>query len=139
MPGSASSQGASDSGWYAGDHTLQRRSGGHFYASATIDGAPISMMVDTGASVIALTGADARAAGLHWDDNQVRKVARGASGAVYGVPTTLREVEIGGMARQNVSAIIVPNGLDVSLLGQSYLSQIGTVEIKGDTMVMSER
>ena len=134
---SSAKQGAASSDWFAGDHTLTRRGDGHFYASTTIDGAPVRMMVDTGASVIALTGSDAMAAGLHWDDEDVRPVGRGASGTVYGVPAQLREVEVGGMTRSNVDAIIIPDGLDVSLLGQSYLSQIGAVEINGDTMVMS--
>lgn len=137
--GKSSAQSPAGSDWFAGDHTLNRRSDGHFYASTSIDGSPVRMLVDTGASVIALTGADARAAGLHWDEEDVRPIGRGASGTVYGVPARLREVEVGGMVRSNVSAIIVPRGLDVSLLGQSYLSQIGAVEINGDTMVMSSR
>ena len=136
-PQSVAANGQASSDWYAGDHTLERRGDGHFYATANVDGASIKMMVDTGASVIALTGDDARSIGLHWDDSDVRAIGRGASGNVYGVPTRLSEVEIGGMTRSNVSAVIVPNGLDVSLLGQSYLSQIGAVEINGDTMVMS--
>lgn len=125
--------------WDSADgHTLTRGRDGHFYASARIDGRDVNMMVDTGASVIALTGRDASAIGLRWNESDVGPVARGASGTVYGVRTRLREVEIGGMKRQNVSAMIIPRGLDVSLLGQSYLSQIGTVEITGNEMVLSE-
>lgn len=122
---------------WAGEHTLKRRADGHFYASASIDGASVEMMVDTGATVIALTADDATAAGLYWDDSDVRHIGSGASGAVYGVPTRLREVEIGGMVRRNVSAVIIPEGLGISLLGQSYLSQIGALEIADDQMVMS--
>ena len=47
------------------------------------------------------------------------------------------EVEIGGMVRHNVDAAIIPDGLEISLLGQSYLAQIGSVEINGSQMVMS--
>lgn len=130
----ASSEASSD--WYAGDHTLQREADGHFYANARVGGASMRMMVDTGASVIALTGSDARAAGLHWDDSEVRPIGRGASGDVYGVATTLNEVEIGGIVRRNVAAVIVPEGLDISLLGQSYLSKVGDVNISGDQMVL---
>lgn len=132
---SGSQQGSSD--WYAGDHTLERQGDGHFYASARVDGASVRMMVDTGASVIALTGADASAAGLYWDDSDVRHIGQGANGAVYGVPARLDEVEIGGMVRRNVDAVIIPEGLGISLLGQSYLRQIGGVEIADDRMIMS--
>lgn len=122
-----------------GGHTLSRQFDGHFYASARVEGTGVRMMVDTGASVIALTGQDASAIGLHWNDTDVQPVARGANGTVYGVRAQLREVEIGGMVRRNVSAVIIPQGLDVSLLGQSYLSQIGSVEISGNEMVFKDR
>lgn len=133
-PAPASRQASSD--WNGGDHTLRREGDGHFYADARVGGTSMRMMVDTGASVIALTGSDARAAGLHWDDSDVRPIGRGASGDVYGVATSLSEVEIGGIVRTNVSAVIIPEGLDVSLLGQSYLSKVGDVNISGDQMVL---
>jgi aspartyl protease family protein len=123
--------------WNGGDHTLTRRGDGHFYAPTQVNGMAVNMLVDTGASVIALTGADALAAGVHWDESAIQPVARGASGDVFGVPVRLREVAIGGMTQRNVQAIIVPQGLDVSLLGQSYLSRLRTVEINGDTMQLS--
>ncbi|MDY7096679.1 MAG: TIGR02281 family clan AA aspartic protease [Pseudomonadota bacterium] len=135
----AMASGPATGSWSAGgDHTLSRAYDGHFYAAATLNGTGVRMLVDTGASVIALTGADAASMGLFWDDAAVRPVARGASGAVYGVPVTIDEVEIGGMVRRNIDAIIVPEGLDISLLGQSYLSKLGTVEISGDSMVISD-
>lgn len=127
---------SANSDWYAGEHTLKREFDGHFYADAQIEGTSMRMLVDTGASVIALTGDDARAAGLDWDDSEVRNIGSGASGAVYGVPASLAEVEINGLTRTNVRAVIIPEGLDISLLGQSYLSQIGRVEIEGDTMLL---
>ncbi|MEP0188967.1 MAG: TIGR02281 family clan AA aspartic protease [Erythrobacter sp.] len=133
-PNPAPKQASSD--WYAGDHTLQREGDGHFYANATVGGASMRMMVDTGASVIALTGSDARAAGLSWEDSEVRMIGRGASGDVFGVARKLSEVEIGGIVRRNVSAVIIPEGLDISLLGQSYLSKVGDVNISGDKMVL---
>lgn len=93
-------------------------------------------MVDTGASTIALTGEDAEAIGLYWSEDDIRRVARGASGAVYGVHVTLEQVELGGFEARNLSAIIVPEGLDISLLGQSFLGTIENVHIRGDEMVL---
>ena len=128
---------SANSDWYSGSHTLSRDYDGHFYASANVNGRTIRMMVDTGASVIALTGSDARAAGLYWDQSEVQPIGRGASGDVYGVVRSLDVVDIGGFTRRNVRAIVVPEGLDVSLLGQSYLGQIASVEIQGDQMRLS--
>ena len=126
-----------NSDWYSGSHTLNREYDGHFYASARVNGTSMRMMVDTGASVIALTGSDARAAGLNWSAGEVHPIGRGASGDVYGVVRTLDVVDIGGFTRRDVRAIIVPQGLDVSLLGQSYLGQIASVKIEGNRMVLS--
>lgn len=122
--------------WYAGGTTLQRGPNGHFYTSAYVDGATVNFMIDTGASVIALTGSDAAAAGLQWDEAQVRHIGSGASGPVYGVEAILRQVEVDGIVQKDVQAVIIPEGLEVSLLGQSFLSRIDNVEIQGDRMVL---
>ena len=137
VPKDTASQNIASSDWYAGNHSLRRDYDGHFYAHTSVNGVGLRMMVDTGASVIALTGSDARAAGIYWDDSEVRPIARGASGTVYGVARNLDLVDVGGFTRRNVRAMIIPQGLDVSLLGQSYLGQIKSVKISGDQMVLS--
>ncbi len=128
--------GATDPVTWAEDVTLERERDGHFYADVVVDGVPSRMLVDTGASVIALTGDDASAMGLHWDPNAVRVVAQGASGPVQGVQTNLNLVTVGNFEARNVDALIIPEGLGISLLGQSFLSTIDTVEIAGDQMVL---
>lgn len=138
--GSSPSAGKGDSyaAWAAGSTALPRSADGHFYADAAVNGASVNFLVDTGASMVALTGADARAAGIHWSDADVRAVARGASGPVYGVSLTLDRVTLGGHEARNVSAIVVPDGLGISLLGQSFLSTIQPVRIENDQMVLGE-
>ena len=122
--------------WAAGSTELPRAADGHFYADASVNGSRVNFLVDTGASMIALTGADAQAAGLYWSDADVQMVARGASGPVYGVAITLDRVTLGGHDARDVSAIIVPEGLGISLLGQSFLSTIQPVRIDSDRMVL---
>ena len=116
--------------------TIKRHRDGHFYADVEIEGVTSRMLVDTGASVIALTGEDAAAMGLQWDESRVAPVARGANGPVYGVETSLPQVAAGGFEARDVRAVIVPEGLEVSLLGQSFLSTIGRVEIAGDRLLL---
>ena len=139
-PSDAAAMALLDSGGAAGwaDRlTLDRAADGHFYADVTLSGQAARMMVDTGASVIALTGADATALGIAWDEAEVSEVARGANGPVMGVLTVLPLVEMGRFTAEDVPALIIPEGLSVSLLGQSFLSKIGKVEIAADQMVMS--
>ena len=119
-----------------GDAVLSRSSDGHFYADVSVDSAELRMLVDTGASVIALTGSDAEAIGLEWNDDELFPIARGASGDVIGKSITLDHVRLGDFEADNVEAVIVPEGLDVSLLGQSFLGRVGKVEIEDGQMVL---
>jgi len=122
--------------WLAGEVVLPRSDDGHFYAEVMVEGTSTLMLVDTGATTVALTGEDAEALGLSWTDGDIRPVAKGASGTVYGVPVTLQHVQLGELEAKEISAIVVPEGLGISLLGQSFLSQIERVEMDQDRMVL---
>ena len=122
--------------WLAGEVVLPRAGDGHFYADVTVDGTTSQMLVDTGASMVALTGEDADAMGVQWNENDVGMVAQGANGPVYGVNVTLERVQLGQLEAQGVSAVVIPEGLGISLLGQSFLSTIPKVEMQQDRMVL---
>lgn len=121
----------------AGGAVLPRAADGHFYADVSVDGQPVRMLVDTGASVVALTGADAEAMGLVWNEDDVRVVARGASGPVAGVPVVIGQVTLGNHEAADVPAVIIPHGLDISLLGQSFLGTFREVRMAGEQMVLA--
>ena len=124
--------------YLSGDIVLSRQMDGHFYASPAINAVRIETLVDTGATVIALTAADADAAGVRWDESEVRPVGRGANGTIMGVPVTLDRVELGTFEVHDVPAIVIPEGLDVTLLGQAFLSRIPNVAISDDEMRLSD-
>jgi aspartyl protease family protein len=124
--------------WHAGEVVLPRQDNGHFFAEVSTDSGKVMMLVDTGASVVALTANDAAMLGVDWQPDQVRPVARGASGDVYGVPVTLDRIDVGEIEARRVEAIVVPEGLDISLLGQSFLSKLNRVEVTSDEMVLHD-
>jgi aspartyl protease family protein len=115
--------------------TLERGANGHFFADAQVNGATIHFLVDTGASGVALTADDARLAGLHFSDQEFTPVGSGASGEVRGKLVSLNTVSLDGHSVDNVSGVILEGG-EMSLLGQSFLSQMGTIEITGDRMTI---
>lgn len=121
--------------WHEGP-VFERADDGHFYADVRVEETFLRMMVDTGASVVALTGDDAEAIGLTWRDEDVRPVAQGAGGVISGVAATIPAMSLGGYEASGVRAVIIPEGLEVSLLGQSFLSTIGQVRIEGKRMVL---
>ncbi|MXP40638.1 TIGR02281 family clan AA aspartic protease [Altererythrobacter soli] len=123
--------------WRGGPLVLPRAGDGHFYADVRVDTRDYRMLVDTGASVVALTGEDARGMGLHWDPSALAPVAHGASGPVLGVPVVLDSVAVGDFEARSVQAVIVPEGLPVSLLGQTFLSSVPNVRISGDDLTLA--
>lgn len=127
---------AADDAIWGGEVALNRESDGHFYADVVIDGVATRMLVDTGASVIALTGDDAASMGIQWNDADLMPVAQTANGVVKGINTKLRSVAVGDLEAHDVSAMVIPDGLPISLLGQSYLSTIDTVEIADDRLIL---
>ena len=114
---------------------LHRQWDGHFYADTQINGTTIRMLVDTGATGIALTRDDARKAGIGISIGMPNVVGQGAGGAVKGEYVTLDRVSLGGENAESVPAVVLDGG-GQSLLGQSFLSKFASVEIKGDTMVL---
>ena len=116
---------------------LNRSGDGHFYANVFTESVRTRYMVDTGATMVALTGRDAEAIGLFWNDSDLQHIADGASGPVLGVPVRIERMELGGFEARNVAAAIVPEGLSISLLGQSFLQTIPNVQIESDRMILS--
>ena len=118
-----------------GGVALRRQPDGHFYADTQINGATVHMLVDTGASGIALTRDDARKAGIGISIGMPDVVGEGAGGAVKGQYVMLDRIALGSESATNVPAVVLDGG-GQSLLGQSFLQQFASVEIKGETMVL---
>jgi len=109
---------------------------GHFWADADIDGRPIRLMVDTGASVVALTSADAARLGMApAADAYVQRLLT-ASGETRAAPVRLARVAVGDVVIRDVDALVVAEGLPHSLLGMSYLGRLTAFEARQDALVL---
>lgn len=97
---------------------------GHYWADALIEGRAVRMMVDTGASVIALTRNDAARLGLRLKPADFSGTVVTASGPVRAAPVELETVAVGGARVERVQALVVERGLPHSLLGMSYLGRL---------------
>lgn len=120
----------------AGAVRLNRAGDSHFYADADIDGTNIRMMVDSGASIVALTRRDAEAIGIDIDRLPIAGSARTAGGDVPVRPVMLDSIDVNGIEVRGVAAAVVDTDMGVSLLGQSYLSKLDAVNVEGDTMTL---
>lgn len=137
--GSASSAPAAGAAKFASDGmTLERDPSGQFHVTASINGSQTRLLVDTGADSVALSVADAQAAGIDVNPNAFQPILRTASGQGWGTLVVLDRLELGTTELRNVGAVVVKD-LDVSLLGQSVLARMGKVELQGDRMVIEPR
>lgn len=114
---------------------LERSGDGHFYADVEINGTPVHMLVDTGASGVALSRDAARSAGIATSIGMNEVVGEGADGAVHGEQVRIDRMRLGAASAEGVSAVVLNAG-DMSLLGQDFLQRFQSVEIKDDRMIL---
>ena len=104
--------------------TLAADPRGHFFADATVNDLPVRFVVDTGASVVVLSAADAVRLGLDYRKGQ-RANMQTANGATTGYLVKLEKVRVGGIELHNVDGVVVDQGLgSVALLGMSFLNRL---------------
>jgi aspartyl protease family protein len=109
--------------------------GGHFHTTALVNGQPVDFIVDTGATTIALTIEDARRIGLAVEPSTFTEVGVGAGGPVRGQEVTIDSVSVDGREVRTLRGVVL-EGLQDSLLGQSYLTRIGEVRMSGGVMIL---
>lgn len=121
---------------HAGPLVLHRGADSHFRATVKINGVDIAMLVDSGASVVALSKQDAERVGIFTNPTDFSATAQGAGGAVPVKPIILERVSLGNIEQHDVQGVIIGSDANQSLLGQSFLKQLGSVTIEGDTMTI---
>lgn len=114
---------------------IARAASGHFLTVADVNQEPIRFIVDTGADTVALTLEDAKRAGVPFDPMQFAIIGKGAAGYVRGQEVRIAELVLDGKRATDVRAVVMEDS-DMSLLGQTFLRQIDTVKISGDTMTL---
>jgi aspartyl protease family protein len=118
-----------------GSLEIPRSADGHFYADVDLNGAKLHMLIDTGATQIALSREDARSAGIATSISMPNVIGEGADGSIHGEVVTIDRISLGN-ARAEAMPAVVLNGGGQSLLGQSFLAKFAAVEIHGDTMTL---
>lgn len=115
---------------------LRAEGNGHVFLTAEVNGAPIRFIVDTGASWVSLTHADALRAGVGGALNYSIPMAT-ANGVAKAAPVTLREVRVGRIVVDEVAAAVLPEERGISLLGQTFLKRLRSYEMRGDVLTLT--
>jgi aspartyl protease family protein len=112
--------------------TLSRGNGGHFWTAARIDGRRLELVVDTGASAIALRASDAARLGIRPTPRDYTIKVSTANGMTRAALVELRMVEIGNIVVRDVPALVhADEALGVNLLGMTFLSRLRWTHERG--------
>ena len=109
---------------------------GHVILDAAVNGASVRLLVDTGASLVTLTPADARAAGIAPGELVFNRRVSTANGSARMAPVTLREIRIGQLSIYDVPAAVLEN-LNISLLGMSFLGRLQSYEMRDGKLTIA--
>ncbi|MFL5176940.1 MAG: TIGR02281 family clan AA aspartic protease, partial [Microvirga sp.] len=118
---------------------IPRDSRGHFQVNGRVDGKHMGFLVDTGASVIALTERDAARLGIRPAQREFTTEVKTANGTVRAARTQLSRVEIDDVVVRDVAALIVPDAaLSENLLGLSFLAKLRRFEYANGKLVLEQ-
>jgi aspartyl protease family protein len=117
--------------------TLSADTRGHFFAEGAINGKPVRFVVDTGATVVALPARDAVRLGLDYRKGQL-SVTQTAAGVVPVYRVRLDSVKVGAIELTGVEGSVIEQGLDIALLGMSFLSRV-EMQHAGQLMTLTRR
>ena len=118
---------------------LEPDKNGHFHAETEINGRRVTMLVDTGATIIALTAEDAMSFGIRPFPSDYKVPVSTANGTLNAAETKIPEVRVGNVLVRDVSAVVLPQGvLRQSLLGMSFLKKLGGFEFSGGRLLLRQ-
>ena len=112
-------------------------SGGHFVSDGAINGKMVRFLVDTGATSVSLSEAEAKRLGIDYSRGQAG-LARTANGTVTAHRVRLASVRVGDVTVYDVEAIVVPAPMELVLLGNSFLSRF-QMRRDADVLVLDKR
>ena len=120
-----------------GEETRIRMSAdGHFWAKVTIDGVNRRMLVDSGATLTALSTDTAAAASLDVRDSLIPIVLNTANGRIQARSATVRDLKLGDIVARDLPVVVSPAFGDTDVLGMNFLSKLKSWRVEGNTLIL---
>ena len=110
---------------------------GHFRLDATVDGAVLHFLVDTGATSIVLNRQDAERLGFNNDTLSFTRRTQTANGIGLGAPVRLREIRVGSIVVRDIRALVNKAPMSSSLLGINFLERLSGYSVKDGILTLN--
>jgi aspartyl protease family protein len=121
-----------------GEVIVNRRSSGEFSVVAKVNGARANLLFDTGASMVVLTAADARRAGIATRGLAVETPVATANGGALAADIRLDRLAVGPIVMRGVPALVArPGALEQSLLGMSFLERLKSYRVERGRLILT--
>ena len=119
---------------------VNRRLSGEFSVAARVNGARVTFLFDTGASMVVLTAADARRAGVNVAGLVYDVPVTTANGAALAAEARLDQIAVGPILMRSVPALVArPGALEQSLLGMSFLERLKSYTVERGRLILTAK
>ena len=110
---------------------------GHYWVEATINGTPARFLIDSGATVTALSEPTARAAGLNYDVGAPGVVMTTANGKVEARRSSIATLTIGPVIASDLPVVVSPAFGEINVIGMNMLSRLKSWGVQNGEMVLT--
>ena len=109
---------------------------GHFWVRARINGVERKLLVDSGATITALSVDTANAAGLEPEKSPFPIILKTANGAVAARTSRVASLRIGNVVARNLPVVVSPAFGDTEVIGMNFLSKLKSWRVEGNTLIL---
>ncbi|MFC6621748.1 retropepsin-like aspartic protease family protein [Novosphingobium panipatense] len=119
-----------------GETRVPMQPDGHFWIKATVNGVQRNFLVDTGATLTAISPGTAQEAGLEENNLNRSVLMRTANGTVEAKLAVIDELRMGNVVARKVDAVVAPGLGDANVIGMNLLSRLASWRVEGRTLIL---
>ena len=120
-----------------GETRIPLGSDGHYWITARLNGTRMRLMVDTGATVTAVSGDVAMAAGIEPDPLRPDARVETANGTVAAAPARIDELRFGSVVARDLDAIVLPGEGGPNVLGMNFLTRLKGWRVEDGVLILT--